>query len=97
MSNRRIDAVRPETAPDMCSRRHALTRIRVGPYAMVLEGLEYVGTDGLLPHELVTQWISGRATAIFCASGLPSPLGPCNPAMTRYSNSAAIIGRANPS
>ena len=68
-----------------------------GPYAAVLEGLDYVGTEGLLPHELVTQWIGGRATATFCAAGLPSPLGPCDPAMTQNSNSAAIPGRANPS
>lgn len=54
-----------------------------GPYARVLDGLDYVGTQGLLPHELVTEWITGRATAVFCAAGLPSPLGPCNPTMTR--------------
>ena len=68
-----------------------------GPYATVLEGLDYVGTEGLLPHELVTQWIGGRATAVFCAARLPSPLGPCDPAMTGNSNAAAISGRANPS
>ena len=68
-----------------------------GPYATVLEGLDYVGTEGLLPHELVTQWIGGRATATFCAAGLPSPLGPCDPAMTQDSDSASIPGRANPS
>ena len=54
-----------------------------GPYAKVLDGLDYVGTEGFLPHELVTEWITGRATAVLCAAGLPSPLGPCNPTMTR--------------
>ena len=54
-----------------------------GPYARVLDGLNYVGTEGFLPHKLVTQWIAGRATAVFCAAGLQSPLGPCNPTMTR--------------
>ena len=58
-----------------------------GPYATVLEGLDYVGTEGLLPHALVTEWITGRATAVFCAAGLPSPLGPCDPTMTRKPNS----------
>ena len=48
-----------------------------GPYAKVLEGLEYVPTEGLLPHPLVTEWVVARATATICADGLPSPLGPC--------------------
>lgn len=51
-----------------------------GPYADVLEGLEYVATEGFLPHPLVTDWIAARATARFCATGLVSPLGPCVPA-----------------
>ena len=50
-----------------------------GPYAKVLDGLDYAGAEGFLPHELVTEWIVGRATATFCAAGVPSPLGPCNP------------------
>ena len=48
-----------------------------GPYAKVLDGLEYVATEGLLPHPLVTEWIAGRATETLCAAGLRSPLGPC--------------------
>ncbi len=68
-----------------------------GPYAAVLEGLDYVGTEGLLPHELVTEWITGRATAVFCAAGLPSPLERCDPTMTRSSNPAPYSGRTNPS
>ncbi|MYG19628.1 MAG: hypothetical protein F4208_08705 [Gemmatimonadales bacterium] len=49
-----------------------------GPYADVLEGLEYVATEGFLPHPLITDWIAERATARFCATGLVSPLGPCS-------------------
>lgn len=48
-----------------------------GPYADVLEGLEYTATEGFLPHPLITDWIEAKATARFCASGLVSPLGPC--------------------
>lgn len=62
-----------------------------GPYADVLEGLEYVATEGFLPHPLITDWIAARATARFCSAGLVSPLGPCGtaadaraPAPTRW-------------
>lgn len=48
-----------------------------GPYARVLDGLDYIGTEGLLPHPLVTDWIADRATESLCAAGLQSPLGPC--------------------
>ncbi len=62
-------------------RRHVLViPYRVsgfGPYAEVLEGLDYVATEGFLPHPLITDWIAARATARFCANGLVSPLGPC--------------------
>ncbi|MDE2661428.1 MAG: hypothetical protein OXI39_00280 [Gemmatimonadota bacterium] len=51
-----------------------------GPYADVLEGLEYTGTEGFLPHPLITDWIETKATARFCATGLDSPLGPCTTA-----------------
>lgn len=51
-----------------------------GPYADVLEGLEYVATEGFLPHPLITDWIAAKATARFCATGLVSPLGSCTPA-----------------
>ena len=59
-----------------------------GPYAKVLEGLDYVATEGLLPHRLVTAWIAGRATASLCEAGLPSPLGPCDMAPGLGANSA---------
>ncbi|MDE0249315.1 MAG: hypothetical protein OXO56_15485 [Gammaproteobacteria bacterium] len=48
-----------------------------GPYAEVLEGLDYVGTEGLLPHSLVGEWVAARSSAVFCAAGLVPPLGPC--------------------
>lgn len=48
-----------------------------GPYAGVLEGLEYVDAKGLLPHPLVSVWVAARAGEIFCAAGVESPLGPC--------------------
>ncbi len=51
-----------------------------GPYAEVLEGLDYVPTGGLLPHPLVAEWIARRATSRLCAAGLRSPLGACDPA-----------------
>lgn len=36
-----------------------------GPYAKVLEGLEYVSDGrGLLPHPRVTEWIEGQASAL---------------------------------
>ena len=49
-----------------------------GPYAGVLEGLEYVPTEGFLPHRLITTWITGRATSVLCSAGLASPLAPCD-------------------
>lgn len=48
-----------------------------GPYAKVLEGLEYVDTQGLLPHSLVSEWIAARVTDTLCSAGLASPIGPC--------------------
>ena len=48
-----------------------------GPYAEVLEGLDYTSTEGFLPHPLISEWIAATATAHFCEAGLVSPLGPC--------------------
>ena len=48
-----------------------------GPYAEVLDGLDYVGTDGLLPHRLVGDWVAARASAVFCEAGLVPALEPC--------------------
>ena len=49
-----------------------------GPYAAVLNGIDYAAADGLLPHSLVAVWIARRATAVLCAAGSASPLGPCD-------------------
>lgn len=49
-----------------------------GPYADVLEGLDYSATDGFLPHPLVTDWIAQSGSALFCGAGLESPLGSCD-------------------
>ena len=48
-----------------------------GPYADVLEGLDYVATDALLPHSLVGDWVAIRSSAVFCAADLAPVLGPC--------------------
>ena len=48
-----------------------------GPYARILEGLEYTATDGFLPHPLMSEWIAAMATERFCETGGVSPLGPC--------------------
>lgn len=44
-----------------------------GPYGEVLEGLDYVAGEGLLPHERVTDWIMFTACEILCAHGWGSP------------------------
>ena len=48
-----------------------------GPYAEVLDGLDYVSTGGLLPHRLVGDWIATRASTVFCLAGIVPALGPC--------------------
>ena len=48
-----------------------------GPYAEVLNGLDYVAAGSLLPHPLVADWIEARARERFCRVRLESPLGPC--------------------
>lgn len=48
-----------------------------GGYADVLKGLDYVATDGLLPHDRVADWISESATSLFCARGDANPLARC--------------------
>ena len=48
-----------------------------GPYAEVLDGLDYVPAESLLPHPLVAEWIEARARERFCSAGLESPCGPC--------------------
>ena len=70
------------TVAEMTERRNHVVVIpyRIsgfGPYGDVLDGLEYVPADGLLPHHLVAEWIASRATTNFCSAGLASPLGSC--------------------
>jgi hypothetical protein len=45
-----------------------------GPYAEVLDGLDYVAGEGILPHEEATEWVMRVACAILCAEGWESPL-----------------------
>ncbi|MDT8367913.1 MAG: hypothetical protein RQ745_01810 [Longimicrobiales bacterium] len=40
-----------------------------GPYAEVLEGLEYTPGDGLLPHPALADWIVRTGTRVACESG----------------------------
>jgi sirohydrochlorin cobaltochelatase len=48
-----------------------------GPYAEVLDGLEYVPGEGLLPHDEISVWIERTAARIACAQGWESGLGTC--------------------
>lgn len=65
-----------------------------GPYAEVLEGLEYVPAGSLLPHPLVTDWITARARGLFCAAGLESPLGVCpdSSGVSRAPSHSRVVG-----
>ena len=40
-----------------------------GPYAKVLEGLDYEAGDGLLPHTAISRWIERTAAGVACESG----------------------------
>lgn len=40
-----------------------------GPYAKVLEGLDYLAGDGLLPHDAISRWIERTAAGVACESG----------------------------
>jgi len=40
-----------------------------GPYAAVLDGLDYLPAEGLLPHPAVTDWLRSTAQAVACAHG----------------------------
>jgi sirohydrochlorin ferrochelatase len=48
-----------------------------GPYAEVLEGLEYVPTEGLLPHPMISDWLRRQAFRISCEAGWANPFGDC--------------------
>ena len=48
-----------------------------GPYTEVLEGLDYVSSQGLLPHDSVADWVAARSSAVFCAAGFAPAHGAC--------------------
>lgn len=48
-----------------------------GPYADVLEGLEYSAGEGLLPHEAIAEWVLETANGVTCASGWGAIANPC--------------------
>ncbi len=48
-----------------------------GPYADVLEGLDYVATEGLLPHPGISSWIRRTASKVVCEQGWASEPAPC--------------------
>lgn len=48
-----------------------------GPYAEVLDGLEYSSTEGLLPHPAVTEWIRNTGRRVMCDSGWTSHTASC--------------------
>lgn len=49
----------------------------MGPYPAVLDGLDYRATEGLVPHEHVTDWIRQTALEVACGQGWNTPLGSC--------------------
>ena len=53
-----------------------------GPYAEVLNGLEYRAGHGLLPHDAVAEWVLDTAARVTCAAGWGPAIGPCSPAVT---------------
>jgi hypothetical protein len=40
-----------------------------GPYANVLEGLQYTAGEGLLPHALAATWVREKAAQVVCRAG----------------------------
>lgn len=48
-----------------------------GPYAEVLDGLEYKPGLGLLPHQEVAAWIRATATRVVCEAGWGQAIDPC--------------------
>jgi len=40
-----------------------------GPYAQVLDGLEYVAGEGILPHPALSDWILSTGTELGCSRG----------------------------
>ena len=49
-----------------------------GPYADVLDGLEYTPGEALLPHPEVGNWIRATVTTVVCDAGWGGVVGPCD-------------------
>jgi len=48
-----------------------------GPYAEVLEGLDYTPTPGLLPHDGVAAWVAEQAFSLLCGEEAEDGLARC--------------------
>jgi len=48
-----------------------------GPYAEVLDGLDYRPAEGLLPHGEVSAWIRATAAGVACDAGWGAVIDPC--------------------
>lgn len=48
-----------------------------GPYAEILQGLEYVPGRSFLPHPAVSDWIAATAAGILCGRGWEPAAAPC--------------------
>jgi len=46
-----------------------------GPYAEVLDGLNYSRTEGLLPHALVGEWVEAQALGLLGRGARVGPPG----------------------
>jgi hypothetical protein len=63
-------------AQNTAGRRVLVVPVRVsgfGPYADVLEGLDYVGAEALLPHAAVSDWLRRKVDEIATARGWVTP------------------------
>jgi hypothetical protein len=79
------DAIRAHVATEAASGRQIIVvPLRLsgfGPYGEVLSGLDYVATDGLLPHPAVGDWLMGTASRVLREAGWDDPIGPATPPM----------------
>lgn len=48
-----------------------------GPYAEVLDGLDYRASRGLLPHPEIATWVEDTAARVACSAGWGAVIGPC--------------------
>jgi sirohydrochlorin ferrochelatase len=71
---------RTVTAHTEAGRRVLVIPVRLsgfGPYATVLDGLEYEATTGLLPHAAIARWMERTGTSILCAAEPTMPMAMC--------------------